>query len=191
MSDIQNNNIGDEKTIFSAERDLVTWMKQAKTQGLCIKMGHYEKDGTFKDYGTIWDLSEIYYVDTAQVTDTEFRFRMWNTEYKLYIDNYPMDDFGQIVTFRNPPACYWFYFERGDNCVPDFISKYDPHLEDDQFEEPDTFTIRANSKYPDSFSVVSEFLDTDIGQDFYICYTYNPKLTKKEVLKIMRELGED
>ena len=54
-------------------------------------------------------------------------------------------------------------------------------------EEPEYFTDWANDKYPRSFSYVGETPDSEIAQQLWQIYTYNPKLNAAEVTKIMRE----
>lgn len=59
------------------------------------------------------------------------------------------------------------------------------------FEGPDNFNRWANSKYPHSFSLMGEYMDTEISEAFWDCYTYNPKLTEEEITRIMHEFIEE
>ncbi len=90
-------------------------------------------------------------------------------------------------TFRNPSPCCWFYLDKNVSDGPGFLSALDSESLDNILENPDQFTDWANWKYPNSFSLMSEFIDSEISEWFWICYTFNPMLSEAEVLDIMRE----
>jgi hypothetical protein len=189
MSDTQKNRIVDENLKFLAEQDLKRWMKHVKycvsSPDKCIKFGFYEEDRTFVNYETIWDLDQIHPEATVRATWTEYRYLQGNTEYRLYLDRFPKDIFGQIATYKNPPACYWLYIDRNSTVWPSFLSKLDSKRWDYLREYP----------YEDSgwdgshpFSLVSEFVDSSTSDLFWTCFTYDPKLSENEVLDFMRQL---
>jgi hypothetical protein len=184
MSENQEKHIGDVNTKFSAKQDLQKWLKDAENQDLCIKFGEYLEDGTFEDWGTFWDIDYVHPEETVQVTDKEYRYRDRNTEYRLYLDSYSTDIFGQRVIFGNPPACYWLYIDKNSSDSPEFLYELDSEWLNELIEDPDAFTDWANKKYPGAFSCVEEYLDCNA---YWICYTYNPQLSEQKVLAIMRE----
>jgi len=191
MSDTQENRIVDENMKFLAEQDLKRWMKHVKygvsSPDKCIKLGFYEEDRTFVNYETIWDLDQIHPEATVRATWTEYRYLQGNTEYRLYLDRFPKDIFGQIATYKNPPACYWLYIDRNSTVWPSFLSRFNSKLCNDPFQYPDDFTGWADWQYPGLFSLASEYVDSSTSDLFWTCYTYSPKLTSKEVRGILRE----
>jgi hypothetical protein len=164
----------------------MNWLEQIENLGLYPKLGYYENN-VFMDLGTIWDLEDEDPEEIIQVTLTELRYLQYDKEYRFYAESFPTDAFGQTATFRNPPACYWSYMDMNTT-----ISGCDlPEGFFEICEEPEHFTDWANYKYPRSFSYVGEIPDSEITQQLWEVYTYNPKLPEAEVTRIMREYLEE
>lgn len=167
-----------------SEQILKQWIKEVEDEGQCVKFAFY-KDGKFYDHGTIidWEIDDFDPIEIIEVTSKHILYYDDGEKCRYYADSFPVDDFGQPATFRNPPPCYWFYIDKNAS-----DSGFDlPSDSEDILEDPDQFTDWANSKYPNSFSLVSEYIDSEISEWFWICYTYNPMLSDAEVLDIMRE----
>ena len=153
---------------------LKQWVKEAEDKGKCVKFGFYGSS-KFYDYGTIidWEIDDCDPTQIIEVTSRHFLY---------YADSFPADEFGQTATFRNPHPCHWLYWDINVSDGPCL-----PSNSEDILEDPDLFTDWANSKYPNSFSLVGEYIDSDISEWFWDCYTYNPMLIKAEVASIMGE----
>ena len=173
---------------------LESWINKVEQLGLCVKWGYYDNDG-FVDFETIWDIDWITPTEILQVTLNEFRYIDKSKEYRLYSDSFPEDDFGQIATFRNAPICCWYYLDNictdGINIPDEIFDSYNDKLNDNIYCDPYGFMDWANEMYPDSFSVVYEIPDQEKTHLLWEAYTYNPKLSEKEVIRIMVEYLEE
>ena len=163
---------------------LKQWIKKTEDKGQCVKFALY-RDDKFYDYGTIidWEMDDCDPTEIIDVTSKHVLYYDDGVKCKYYANSFPVDEFGQTATFRNPPPCYWFYWDKN---VSD--GGFDlPSRSEEILEDPDLFTDWANLKYPNSFSLVGESIHSEISEWFWDCYTYNPMLSKAEVLDIMRE----
>jgi hypothetical protein len=173
-----------------AKRHLKRWMTYVAIQGLCIKQGIYEDDGTFVDLGTMWDIDHVHPDAVFQMTDEDIRYVQRDIKYRLYADYFPMDGFGQRIIFEYHPVYYWYYIDHINSHSPRFLSKLNNELRDDLFKDPEMFMDWANSTYPHSFSDAQEYATCYSYSTFWHCYTYDPNLTEDSVLSIMHEYRE-
>ena len=169
------------------------WAEKVNARGQCVKWGSYDEDGFF-DAGTIWWGDELKGSTIIKLSDSELRYRDKYQEFKFYADDYPTDEFGQKATFRRPPKCFISYMDKNESDgleLPEGLDDVPEEVFEDVFEDVEQFTDWGNLKYPNSFSFVYEDLDSDKTEWFWECYTYNPKLSKEEVINLMRKYWEE
>ena len=159
----------------------------------------YEDNSTHSDYYLIWDESDgEWYKDEALFCISQFKL---GKTYKYFakdnnvetedetLETYT-DQFGQVTTASNAPDCFWIC--ENDTDGVNFNSFVENQFDADTLaqisEDPEYITTKANKKYGNVMSCVGEA--SDISDYYWEYWTYNPKLTEKEVMNTIAEFAK-